>query len=85
MKFPIDIKMTTSALVTTTAVIALGIYDLIAVFFAGNESISISRFLINISFNAPAVVFMVGFVCGHVFSYPRLIKPSELPCEDKDG
>lgn len=78
MKFPIDIKMTTTALVTTTAVIALGIYDLIAVFFAGDESISISRFLINVGFHAPAVVFMVGFVCGHVFGYAKPIKQKDL-------
>lgn len=78
MKFPIDIKMTTTALVTTTAVIALGIYDLIAVFFAGDESISVSRFLINVGFNAPAVVFMVGFACGHVFGYAKPVKPKDL-------
>lgn len=74
MKFPIDISMKTSALVTTILIITLGIYDLVAVVVIQNESISVSRFLINAGFQAPAFVFGVGFVCGHLFGYAKPFK-----------
>lgn len=77
-KLPIDITMTTTALVTTILIITLGIYDLVAVMISGNESISVSRFLINAGVHAPFFVFATGFVCGHLFGYSTPIKPKDL-------
>ena len=57
-----------TAFITTVVVIALGIYDLVMVSFFGIET-SISQFVINLGFHAPVFVFMVGFVCGHVFGW----------------
>lgn len=76
-RFKIDITMTMTALITTILIITLGVYDLIAVMVAGNESISVSRFLINAGFEAPFFVFATGFVCGHVFGYAKPIKPKD--------
>lgn len=70
MKSLVDLKMTTTALVTTIIIIVLGIYDLVCVTL-GNTSISVSAFLINAGFQAPVVVFAIGFVCGHLFGYMR--------------
>lgn len=79
MKFPINITMTTTALLTTILVITLGIYDLVAVVLSGNETTSVSRFLINVGFISPMFVFAVGFVCGHLFGFAKPIKPKDLP------
>ena len=78
MKLPIDITMKTTALFTTILIITLGIYDLIAVMFAQNVSISVSRFLINAGFQAPFFTFAFGFTCGHIFGYARPVKPKDL-------
>lgn len=75
MKSLVDLKMTTTALVTTIIIIVLGIYDLVCVTL-GNTSISVSAFLINAGFQAPAVVFAFGFVCGHLFGYMRPERPA---------
>lgn len=72
-KFPIDITMKTTALVTTVLIITLGIYDLIAVTFYPDISFSVSRFLINSGFSSPMFVFATGFVAGHVFGYAKPI------------
>lgn len=79
-KLKLDITMTTTALVTTTLIIIAGIYDLIAVFFVDDESISISRFMVNAGFDAPAFVFAFAFVCGHCFGYV-----SRVPAKDLDS
>ena len=63
--------MSTTGLVVTIAIIALGIYDLVVVLFAGTGS-SISDFMIHSGFKAPMIVFTVGFVCGHLFAYMKL-------------
>lgn len=63
--------MSTTGLVVTIAIIALGIYDLVVVLFTGTGS-SISDFMIRSGFKAPMIVFTVGFVCGHLFSYMKL-------------
>lgn len=63
--------MSTTGLVVTIAVIALGIYDLIVVLFTGTGS-SISDYLIRAGFKAPVIVFAFGFVCGHLFGYMKL-------------
>lgn len=63
--------MSTTGLVVTIAIIALGIYDLVVVLFSGTGS-SISDFMIRSGFKAPMIVFTVGFVCGHLFGYMKL-------------
>jgi hypothetical protein len=69
--------MTTTALVTTIIIITLGIYDLVCVTL-GSTDISVSAFLINAGIQAPAVVFAVGFICGHLWGYMKPVKPEEL-------
>jgi hypothetical protein len=60
--------MTRTAMVVTCGVVALGIYDLIAVASGGVE-LSVSRFLQTAGLQAPMVVFSIGFICGHIFGY----------------
>jgi hypothetical protein len=60
--------MTRTAMVITACVCVAGIYDLIAVFTGGVEP-SISRVMQQAGFDAPMVVFAVGFVAGHIFGY----------------
>lgn len=66
-----DITMRTTALVTTILIITLGIYDLVAVMWCDNTSLSVSRFLINAGFDAPFFVFAVGFTAGHLFGFAK--------------
>ena len=68
------LTMTTTALVTTSTIITLGIYDLAAVAFGDGTSITVSDFLVNVGFNKPFVVFAIGFICGHLFGYMKPIK-----------
>lgn len=76
MKF-IDLKMTTTALVTTILIITLGIYDLVCVTL-GNTSISVSAFLINAGcVQAPMVVFAMGYIMGHLTGYMQPVKDLE--------
>lgn len=72
MKY-IKFTMKTTALVTTIAIIVLGIYDLLVVVFANGQYNTISDFMANVGFNAPMVVFSIGFVCGHLFGYMKPI------------
>ena len=65
--------MSLAGLVVTIVVIALGIFDLALVLFGGTGS-SISNFLITVGFKDPVVVFMVGFICGHLFGYMQPAK-----------
>jgi hypothetical protein len=74
MKFPIDISMKTTALVTTIGIITLGIYDLVVVSIGQGESLSVSRFLINVTYLSPMFVFAVGVVCGHIFCSVKTFK-----------
>jgi len=66
--------MKTTALVTTTLIIILGIYDLATIALSGDVSNTVSQFLVNVGFNAPMVVFTIGFVCGHLFGYMKPVK-----------
>ena len=65
---PKGVEHTRTAMIVTACVIILGIYDLIAVATGGVVS-SISRFLQDAGFRAPALVFSIGFICGHIFGY----------------
>ena len=67
----LKLSMRTTALVTTTLIITLGIYDLVVVVINPDTSLSVSQFLVNIGFNVPMFVFAVGFVCGHLFGYMK--------------
>jgi len=90
MKF-IKLKMRTTALVTTTLIIILGIYDLTAVVVGGDTSLTVSQFLVNVGFNVPAFVFATGFVCGHLMGYMQpvdiikenLLKKKKLNASEK--
>jgi hypothetical protein len=64
--------VTRTALIVTTCVIILGIYDLVIVATNGVDQ-SISRFLQDTAFGSPLITFVFGFVCGHIFGY---MKPS---------
>jgi hypothetical protein len=61
---PMDMPLT--GLVVTILMIVLGIYDLAVVVFKGTGS-SVSDFLIRTGLKAPFVVFVFGFVAGHLF------------------
>lgn len=63
-----NVKMT--AMVCCIAMVCLGIYDGIMVSTGGLPS-SISRWLADTGFNAPAFVFAFGFIAGHVFGFMR--------------
>jgi hypothetical protein len=67
----LNLTMRTTALVTTTLIITLGIYDLVVVVISPDTSLSVSQFLVNVGFNRPAFVFATGFVCGHLFGYMK--------------
>lgn len=59
--------MTLTALVVTTAIIILGIYDLVAVSFSpANVKYSISRYLQGLG-KYPFIVFTFGWIGGHVW------------------
>lgn len=73
----IKFSMTTTRIVTTTLIIILGIYDLVAVAINPSTEISVSRFLADAGLRAPGVAFAFGFVCGHIFGYMKPVK-----CED---
>lgn len=60
--------MTTTALIITSVVITLGIYDLWAVTYGGVNA-SISRFVQRSAFKSPVFTFTAGFICGHLFGY----------------
>lgn len=69
----VNFKMSKTALVTTILIIVLGIYDLVCVVTGGVDR-SVSQFLANVGFTSPMVVFAIGFVCGHLFGYMRVVK-----------
>lgn len=73
-KLKLDITMKTTALITTILIITLGIYDLIAVMWSDNVSISVSRFLINTVFEAPFFSFALGYTAGHLTGYAKPIR-----------
>lgn len=58
--------MRLTGLVITTAIIGLGIYDLVALLVNGVGS-TISQYLWSAGFKAPVMVFGFGFVSGHLF------------------
>lgn len=60
--------MNLASLITTILIITLGIFDLCFVVFGGTQS-SVSRFLVDLGFKDPIIVFTFGFVCGHLFGY----------------
>jgi hypothetical protein len=59
--------MSTTRLVITTVVIALGIYDLAAIKFGGVDA-SISRYFQKAG-KYPGPVFVLGYICGHIFGW----------------
>jgi TRAP-type uncharacterized transport system fused permease subunit len=64
--------MSRTAILVTTCVIILGIYDLVVVATNGIDQ-SISRFLQETAFGSPLITFAFGFIAGHIFGY---MKPS---------
>ena len=65
--------MSTTGLVITIAVVALGIYDLVVVLFSGEGS-SISAWLINAGVKSPLIIFTLGFICGHLFGNMKPVR-----------
>lgn len=61
--------MTLTAMITTGAVVALGIYDLVVIVVYRGEQRSISRFLQKTALKHPLISFTAGFICGHIFGY----------------
>lgn len=60
--------MTLTRMMITGAVIALGIYDLIAVMWGGiGDSISYQMQLAGNT--SPVVVFVLGYIAGHIFGF----------------
>ena len=60
--------MSLTAKLGTGSIIALGIYDLLAV-TVGGMPLTISRFMQDSALEAPFIAFSVGFTCGHIFGY----------------
>jgi len=60
--------MSLTAKIVTFSIIALGMYDLLAVSIGG-VPLSISRFMQESALEAPFIAFSVGFTCGHIFGY----------------
>lgn len=77
--------MTMTAMVITGVVIFLGIFDLVVVLRSGEGS-SVSRTMQRAGLKSPAVVFTIGFICGHIFGYmPPEIEPvPTVPVETLD-
>lgn len=69
-----NLRMTRTALVTTTLIIILGIYDLVCVATGGVE-LSVSQFLANVGFKVPFFVFALGFTCGHIYGRMSPVNP----------
>lgn len=61
-------KMT--QIVVLTAMITLGLYDLVIVTYYGIDG-SISKYIQELIFEAPFANFVLGCVCGHLFFYMR--------------
>lgn len=69
-----------AALAVTICIITLGIVDLALVVYglwSGKSTQStVSNFLIKLGLNVPSIVFVFGFVAGHLFGY---MYPAECP------
>lgn len=78
----LDITMKTTALVTTIAMITIGLYDLTVVMIADNVSISVSRFLINSYFEVPVFSIAFGYTLGHLTGYAKPVRM--IPCKAED-
>lgn len=63
----IQYTMTGVGLVLVIGFIALALYDFVLVVFFGKSS-TVSQFLIAIGFKAPTIVFIFGYLGGHLFS-----------------
>ncbi len=70
--------MTTTGLVIAIAITCLGIYDLYCVLIKGTGS-SISNWLINAGFKSPVIVFVFGFLAGHLFGYMSPVPLQKIP------
>lgn len=64
------VKMTRGALLTTIAVIVLGIYDVSMIWFNNGHDYSISQFLPQ---SIPVVVLIIGIISGRILGY---LKPT---------
>lgn len=53
-------------IILITAVVALSLYDIVALINGGSEA-TISRITLSYSKEYPVIPFAVGVVCGHLF------------------
>jgi hypothetical protein len=60
--------MSATRLVMTSIVIVVAVYDLCVVTFSGNINASVSRWFASFA-TYPAIVFGIGYVCGHFFGW----------------
>jgi hypothetical protein len=57
---------TVTRVLIIVAIIALAIYDIVALAYGGVEA-TISFILLDWSYKCPALPFAAGFLCGHLF------------------
>ena len=60
--------MTLTALVVTTGIIALGIFDFAMVSFGRGDKLSVSRFLQPMR-KYPFIIFVFGYIAGHLWGF----------------
>ena len=68
--------MSRTGLITTIAVIALMLYDLVVVLFTGTGS-SVSNFLINSGVRSPVICFGLGWVAAHILGGQMFLPPEK--------
>lgn len=61
----------TTKFVCILTMLALGVYDLIAVSFGGEE-VSVSRWVSDTGLNHPYPMMVVGFLLGHWFAVEKV-------------
>jgi hypothetical protein len=64
--------MKTTAVILLIAFCILGLYDLWA-FIDGGIGSTISRTMLELGFRYPAIIFVCGFICGHVFGRMKIV------------
>lgn len=70
--------MSFTGIVVTSMIIALAIWDLVAV-LRGGVGTSVSRFLQNAGFKSPTIIFAFAYLVFHLFGQ---MEPIPQPCVD---
>jgi hypothetical protein len=64
--------MKPTAVILLIVLCCLGLYDLYA-FLVGGMGSTISRVMLEVGFRYPAVIFVCGFICGHIFGRMKVV------------